>query len=61
MALALPSRDAGGFAGAFAAEPPASPEVAAAMQPYLDQYKLAGVVAVIADQNGKVHFRNLMG
>src|ERR1700747_721470 len=45
----------------FAAEPPASPEVAAAMQPYLDQYKLAGVVAVIADKDGKVHFRNLMG
>jgi CubicO group peptidase (beta-lactamase class C family) len=47
----------------FAADgdPPASPEVTAALQPYLDQYKLAGVVAVIADKNGKVHFRNLMG
>jgi CubicO group peptidase (beta-lactamase class C family) len=42
-------------------EPPACPEVAAAMQPYLDQYKLAGLVAVIADKNGKVHYRNLMG
>ena len=47
----------------FAAEgqPPASPEVTAAMQPYLDSYKLAGVVAVIADRSGKVHYRNLLG
>src|SRR5258708_15629739 len=48
---------------AFAAEgqPPASPEVAAALQPYLDHYKLAGVVAIIADKSGKVHYRNLLG
>ncbi len=48
---------------AFAAEgqPPASPEVTAAMQPYLDSYKLAGVIAIIADRSGKVHFRNLLG
>src|SRR6266576_535994 len=48
---------------AFAAEgqPPASPEVTAAMQPYLDSYKLAGVIAVIADRNGKVHYKNLLG
>ena len=47
----------------FAAEgqPPASPEVAAAMQPYLDSYKLAGVIAIVADKSGKVHYRNLMG
>src|SRR6266446_7137882 len=47
----------------FAAEsdPPASPEVTAAMQPYLDQYKLAGVIAIIADKNGKVHYKNLLG
>jgi CubicO group peptidase (beta-lactamase class C family) len=47
----------------FAAEdqPPASPEVAAAMQPYLDSYKLAGVIAIIADRSGKVHYRNLLG
>jgi CubicO group peptidase (beta-lactamase class C family) len=42
-------------------DPPASPEVAAAMQPYLDQFKLAGVIGIIADRKGKVHFRNLMG
>ncbi len=41
--------------------PPASPEVAAAMQPYLDQYKLAGVIGIIADRNGKVHYKNLLG
>lgn len=42
-------------------EPPASPEVTAAMQPYLDGYKLAGVVALIADKTGKVHYQNLLG
>jgi CubicO group peptidase (beta-lactamase class C family) len=47
----------------FAAEPqpPASPEVAAAMQPYLDGYKLAGMICVIADKQGKVHYKNLIG
>ena len=47
----------------FAAEgqPPASPEVTAAMQRYLDSYKLAGVVAIVADRSGKVHYRNLLG
>ncbi|MFO1500418.1 MAG: serine hydrolase domain-containing protein [Verrucomicrobiota bacterium] len=42
-------------------EPPASPELAAAMQPYVDSYKLAGYVAVIADKDGKVRFRNVAG
>src|SRR5512137_2992725 len=41
--------------------PPANPEVTAAMQPYLDGYKLAGVVAIIADKTGKVHYQNLLG
>ncbi|OWK38172.1 serine hydrolase domain-containing protein [Fimbriiglobus ruber] len=47
----------------FAADgdPPASPEVAAAMQPYMDQYKLAGVIGVVADRSGKVHYKNLLG
>lgn len=44
-----------------AGEPPAGPEVAAALQPYPDQHKRAGFVAVIADKTGKVHFCNLMG
>jgi CubicO group peptidase (beta-lactamase class C family) len=39
----------------------ASPEVTAAMQPYLDSYKLAGIVTVIADKSGKVHYQNLLG
>src|SRR6476660_2109032 len=47
--------------GAVENEPPASPEVTAAMQPYLDSYKLAGVIAVIADKTGKVHYRNVLG
>jgi CubicO group peptidase (beta-lactamase class C family) len=42
-------------------DPPASPEVTAAMQPYLDHYQLAGVVAIIADKSGKVHYKNLLG
>jgi CubicO group peptidase (beta-lactamase class C family) len=40
---------------------PASPEVTAAMQPYLDSWKLAGVVGIIADKSGKVHYKNLLG
>jgi CubicO group peptidase (beta-lactamase class C family) len=40
---------------------PASPEVTAAMRPYLDSYKLAGVIGIIADRTGKVHFKNLLG
>jgi CubicO group peptidase (beta-lactamase class C family) len=47
----------------FAADgqPLASPEVAAAMQPYLDNYKLAGVIGIIADKTGTVHYKNLLG
>jgi CubicO group peptidase (beta-lactamase class C family) len=47
----------------FAAEgdPPASVEVTAAMQPYLDSYKLAGVIAIVADKTGKVYYKNLLG
>jgi CubicO group peptidase (beta-lactamase class C family) len=42
-------------------EPPASPEVAAAMQPFLDSYKLAGIIGIIADKEGRVHYKNLIG
>jgi len=42
-------------------EPPASPEVTAAMQPYLDSYKLAGFIGIVADKTGKVHYKNLVG
>jgi CubicO group peptidase (beta-lactamase class C family) len=42
-------------------EPPASLEVTAAMQPYLSRFKLAGVIGIIADKSGKVHYRNLLG
>ncbi|HZZ73455.1 MAG TPA: serine hydrolase domain-containing protein [Pirellulales bacterium] len=49
------------FALAADGQPPASPEVTAAMQPYLDSYKLAGVLAIIADRTGKVHFQNTLG
>ncbi len=31
------------------------------MQPYLDQYKLAGAIGIVADRKGKVHYRNLLG
>ena len=39
----------------------ASPEVTAVLQPYLDQCKLAGAIAVIADRTGQVHYKNLLG
>ena len=42
-------------------EPPASPEVEAAMQPYLDSYKLAGIIGMIADKEGRIHYENLIG
>jgi CubicO group peptidase (beta-lactamase class C family) len=50
-------------ATSFAAdpEPPASPEVATAMQPYLDSYKMAGIIGIIADREGKVYYKNLIG
>jgi len=50
-------------ATSFAAdpEPPANPEVAMAMQPYLDSYKMAGIIGIIADREGKVHYKNLIG
>src|SRR5262249_8324634 len=41
--------------------PPDSPEVTAAMQPYLDSYKLAGFIGIIADKTGKVHYKNVLG
>lgn len=40
---------------------PASSEVTAAIQPYLDSYKLAGVIAIIADKTRKVHYKNILG
>ena len=46
---------------ALESAPPASPEVTAAMQPYLDSYKLAGFIGIIADKTGKVHYQNLLG
>ena len=42
-------------------EPPASPEVTGAMQPYLDSYKLAGIIGIIADKTGRIRYRNLLG
>jgi CubicO group peptidase (beta-lactamase class C family) len=41
--------------------PPTSSEVTAALRPYLENYRLAGAVCVIADKTGKVHYLNLMG
>jgi CubicO group peptidase (beta-lactamase class C family) len=41
--------------------PPPSSEVTVAMQPYLDSHKLAGIIAIIADKTGKVHYKNLLG
>lgn len=41
--------------------PPASPEIAAAMQSYLDDHNLAGIIGIVADKEGKVHYKNLIG
>src|SRR5438552_356509 len=49
------------IAAAAESEPLASPEVTTVMRPYLDSYKLAGVVSLIADKSGKVHYKNLLG
>ena len=42
-------------------EPPASPEVAAAMKPWVEGHKLAGIIGIIADRKGAVLYRNLIG
>src|SRR3954453_7896641 len=61
VALGLVSIISTASATAAESDPPASPEVTAAMQPYLDQYKLAGVVGIIADRDGEGRYRNLLG
>ena len=43
------------------AAPPASPEVTTALQPYLDSYKMAGIIGIVADRSGKIRYRNLLG
>ncbi len=42
-------------------EIPASPEVTTVLQPYFDRHQIAGVIGIIADKTGKVHYRNLLG
>lgn len=42
-------------------DPPESREVTSAVKPYLDQFKFAGAITMIADKSGKVHYRNLLG
>lgn len=56
LTLLAPMTPAGAADG-----PPASPEVAAALQPYLDQHKLAGYIGIVADKGGTVRYRNLAG
>jgi len=41
--------------------PLASPEVTATLQPYLDEHKIAGMIAIIADKDGNVLYKNLLG
>lgn len=42
-------------------EAPASKEVSVAMQPYLDKFRLAGFLSIIADRQGRVGYRNAAG
>ena len=55
LSFALPTSPASEF------QAPASPEVTTALQPYLDSYKVAGYIAIIADKSGKTHYRNVTG
>ena len=48
-------------AAAAESGPPPSPEVTAAMTPYLGSYKLAGVIGIIADKSGRVRSKTLLG
>jgi len=50
------------IASAIGAEdqPQASPEVTAAMQPYWTA-TTRGVIAIVADKTGRIHYRNLLG
>jgi CubicO group peptidase (beta-lactamase class C family) len=59
FALALPFTLA--LPSVQGAEPLASPEVTAALQPYLDSSKLAGYIGIVADKSGKVHYKNIAG
>jgi CubicO group peptidase (beta-lactamase class C family) len=61
VAAGLPFIVSSAAAPAADGSPPASSEVTAAMQPYFDQFKLAGVIGIIADKHGKVHYKNLLG
>jgi len=61
LVLSLTAALGAGTGIAAETDTPASPEVTAAMRPYLDGYKLAGVVTLIADKTGKVHFKNVLG
>ncbi|WP_052572951.1 serine hydrolase domain-containing protein [Haloferula sp. BvORR071] len=42
-------------------QPPPSPEVASALQPYLDSHKLAGIIGIVADREGTVRYKNVAG
>jgi CubicO group peptidase (beta-lactamase class C family) len=44
-----------------AASAPSSPEVTAAIQPYLDSHKIAGFVSLIADRDRKIRYENEVG
>lgn len=48
-------------AGAEEFKAPASPAVSETLQPYLDDFKIAGIIGIIADRDGKIHHKNLMG
>lgn len=61
MALTLALLFSTAFIAAAENDPPASSEVTAALQPYLDQFKLAGYIAIVADKTGKVHYKNVAG
>ncbi len=40
---------------------PPSPEVEATLRPYLDDFRMTGIVALIADRDGRILCKNLLG
>ncbi len=59
LLLVLPLMSATVFAAETA--PPESLEVTRTLQPYLDEFKIAGIITVIADKDGTILYRNMLG
>ncbi|MDR3108358.1 MAG: beta-lactamase family protein [Planctomycetaceae bacterium] len=52
---------AASFVSAVTVAVPESSEVTGALQPYLDDFKMAGIITLIADKDGNVFYKNKLG